>query len=125
MRTKRLMVVLMIIVLAGLAATAQRNKQPRRLSRQQLEDRIRGGWAGRMIGVSFGAPTEFKSNGRIIEGELRWTPDMVSNAIVRDDLCVGMTFTEVMDRLGLGVTTEQYGEAFRDSKYHLWQADRD
>ena len=25
-----------------------------------LEDKIRGGWAGQMIGVSFGEPTEFR-----------------------------------------------------------------
>ena len=43
--------------------------RPRRLSRAVLEDKIRGGWAGQMIGVSFGAPTEFKSNGKIIEGD--------------------------------------------------------
>ena len=32
---------------------------PRRLSRTTLEDKVRGGWAGQMIGVAYGAPTEF------------------------------------------------------------------
>jgi len=126
MRTRMVLTGLVLILgAAGLLAVAARNKdhgKGRRLSRQALEDRIRGGWAGQMIGVSFGAPTEFKSNGRIIEGEIKWKPEMVSNAIVQDDLYVEMTFTEVMDRVGLGATTEQYGEAFRDSKYHLWHA---
>ena len=76
-----------------------------------------------MIGVSFGAPTEFKSNGKIIEGDLpQWAPGNVSNAIDQDDLYVEMTFAEVMDRIGLDATTEQYGEAFRTSKYNLWHA---
>jgi len=75
-----------------------------------------------MIGVAFGAPTEFKSNGRILEGELKWTPDMIGNTIHQDDLYVEMTFAEVMDRIGLDATTEQYGEMFRDSKYSLWHA---
>src|SRR5262245_19683990 len=75
-----------------------------------------------MIGVSYGAPTEFKFNGKIIEGPIAWKPEMVSNAIEQDDLYVEMTFTEVMDRLGLEATTEQYGDAFRDSKYNLWHA---
>jgi hypothetical protein len=53
---------------------------------------VRGGWAGQMIGVSFGAPTEFKSNGKIIEGDLpAWTPDRIENAIDQDDLYVEMT----------------------------------
>jgi hypothetical protein len=33
-----------------------------------------------------------------------------------------MTFAEVMDRIGLNATTEQYGEAFKNSKYRLWHA---
>jgi hypothetical protein len=94
----------------------------RRMSRAVLEDKVRGGWAGQMIGVAFGAPTEFRSNGKINEGELRWTPEMLENTIHQDDLYVEMTFAEVMDRLGLDATTEQYGDMFRDSKYDLWHA---
>jgi len=33
-----------------------------------------------------------------------------------------MTFAEVMDRVGLDATTEQYGEMFKVSKYELWHA---
>lgn len=75
-----------------------------------------------MIGVSFGAPTEFRSNGKIIEGRLPWTPDRVSNSIRQDDLYVEMTFAETLDRLGLDASTAQLGDAFKDSKYSLWHA---
>ena len=50
------------------AAVAGAAEAPRRMSRAVLEDKVRGGWAGQMIGVAFGAPTEFQSNGKIIEG---------------------------------------------------------
>ena len=73
-----------------------------------------------MIGVSYGAPTEFKSNGKIIEGEIKG--DDLSNAIDQDDLYVEMTFAHVMDTIGLGATTVDYGNAFKDSKYQLWHA---
>jgi hypothetical protein len=110
-------------VLSGLGAAALAEEAPaRRMSRAVLEDKVRGGWAGQMIGVAFGAPTEFKSNGKILEGELAWTPGMIANTIGQDDLYVEMTFAEVMDRVGLDATTEQYGEMFRDSKYSLWHA---
>ncbi len=126
MRTRIIIAVLLILII-GITLQAVRAKnssgvKARSLSRQVLEDKIRGGWAGQMIGVSFGAPTEFKSNGKINEGEIKWKPEMVSNAIVQDDLYVEMTFTEVMDRVGLNATIEQYGEAFKDSKYNLWHA---
>jgi ADP-ribosylglycohydrolase len=95
----------------------------RRLPRADLENKIRGGWAGQMIGVSFGAPTEFASQGRIIEGPLpAWRPEKVSNAIDQDDLYVEMTFAEVLDRKGLDATSADFGEAFRTSRYNLWHA---
>ncbi len=92
------------------------------LSRPDLSDKIRGGWAGKMIGVSYGAPTEFRSNGAIYEGRISWSPERVSNALQQDDLYVGMTMAETMDRLGFDATTEQYGEAFKGSRYDLWHA---
>lgn len=110
-------------ITAALGGAGQAVQDMRRLPLQVLEDKIRGGWAGQMIGVSFGAPTEFKSNGRIIEGDLpEWSPGRVANAIDQDDLYVEMTFAEVMDRVGLDATSEQYGEAFRQSRYNLWHA---
>ena len=96
----------------------------RRISLAALEDKIRGGWAGQMIGVSFGSPTEFRSNGKMIEGRLPWTPDRVSNSIQQDDLYVEMTFAETLDRLGLDASTEQLGEAFKDSKYSVCRKNR-
>ena len=36
--------------------------QIKEIPRATLRDKIEGGWAGQMIGVSFGAPTEFRSN---------------------------------------------------------------
>ncbi|HEY8147713.1 MAG TPA: ADP-ribosylglycohydrolase family protein [Vicinamibacteria bacterium] len=103
-----------------------RAEPERRITKAVLEDKIRGGWAGQMIGVSYGAPTEFRSNGKVIEGNLNkyqdWSPARLENAINQDDLYVEMTFAEVMDKVGLEATTAQYGEMFKDSKYELWHA---
>jgi hypothetical protein len=87
-----------------------------------LLDKIRGGWAGQMIGVAYGAPTEFKSNAKIGEWDLQWQEGMLENTIHQDDLYVEMTFAKVMDDLGLDATCEQFGEAFKNSRYHLWHA---
>src|SRR5262245_664245 len=119
---------IMVFVVVTLGSLAQKGPEvrERRISRQALEDKVRGGWAGQMIGVSFGAPTEFRSNGKIIEDNLNdfmtWKPERIENAIRQDDLYVDMTFAEVMDRLGLDATTEDYGEAFKETKYSLWHA---
>ncbi len=106
----------------AIGSFAAETQSPRRIMLQVLEDKIKGGWAGQMIGVSYGAPTEFKAKGRINEGNLTWSPERVSNAIQQDDLYVEMTFAEVMDKKGLDATSEDYGEMFKNSKYSLWHA---
>ena len=88
-----------------------------------LRDKIEGGWAGQMIGVSFGAPTEFRYREQIFEGEFpKWTPERVSNSLNQDDLYVDMTFAKVLDDKGLGATSADFGAMFRESKYRLWHA---
>lgn len=94
----------------------------RTITRATLWDKIRGGWAGQMIGVAYGAPTEFKSNGKIGEWDLSWKEGMLENTIHQDDLYVEMTFAKVMDDVGLEATVQDYGRAFKESKYHLWHA---
>lgn len=110
----------------GVLAEPSPAGEMRRIARSDLEDKIRGGWAGQMIGVSYGAPTEFKSNGKIITDDIGgyrdWTPERLREVIAQDDLYVEMTFAQVMDERGLDATSEQYGEVFKNSKYRLWHA---
>jgi len=116
-------IALLACLLVAPAGAAPKTKSaPRHLSLAALGDKIRGGWAGQMIGVSYGAPTEFRAQGKILEGELKWSPDRVSNAIHQDVLYVEMTFAKVMDTLGLNARSADYGAAFQTSKYGLWHA---
>ena len=89
-----------------------------------LKDKVRGGWAGQMIGVSYGFPTEFSYREKIIpEDELpEWRPEMVREALQQDDLYVELTFAQVLDEVGLGASSEDFGALFRDAKYPLWHA---
>jgi hypothetical protein len=112
----------LLLCLAVFLSPSSQGSEKRRISRAELLDKIRGGWAGQMIGVSYGAPTEFRSNGKILEGELAWAPERVDNSLDQDDLYVEMTFAKVMDDLGLKAKCADYGNAFRDSKYNLWHA---
>lgn len=93
------------------------------ISLSSLRDKIEGGWAGQMIGVSFGAPTEFKYREKIIEDDLpAWKPERIGNALHQDDLYVDMTFAQVLDDKGLDATTADFGAMFRDARYRLWHA---
>src|SRR5581483_3334539 len=79
----------------------------RKLTAEELRDKIEGGWAGQMIGVSFGAPTEFRFNQEQVPFDKlpKWKPEMVSEALDQDDLYVDMTFAKVLDDKGIRATT--------------------
>ena len=96
---------------------------PRTFPYTTFLDRLRGGWAGQMVGVSYGSVYEFKALGHPYTGPIRtWRPEFVSNSIQQDDLYVEMTFLKVLQEHGICPTARQAGEAFRDSKYRLWHA---
>ena len=96
-----------------------------RLSREQYVDKCKGAWAGQMIGVCYGAPYEFRSNGKPITEPLApWTPDRIKGAIGQDDCYVEMTFLKALQDHGLDITFAQAGKAFADTEYMLWHANR-
>ena len=94
------------------------------ISQDDLRDRIEGGWAGQVVGVAYGYPTEFVYNQRLVPEEdmPEWTPDMVANALDQDGLYVEMTFAQVLDDKGLDATTEDFGDLWKNAQYRLWHA---
>ncbi len=95
------------------------------LNVEDYVDRCEGAWAGQMIGVTYGAPYEFRSNGKPITGAIDpWSPERVAGAIDQDDCYVEMTFLQALERHGLGITFAQAGKAFGASQYDLWHANK-
>jgi hypothetical protein len=96
---------------------------PRTMPMETFRDRLRGGWAGQMVGVSYGSIYEFVSLNKPITGPLReWKPEFVENSIHQDDIYVEMTFLKTLEDRGIRATRRQAGLDFRDSKYMLWHA---
>ncbi|HNX36655.1 MAG TPA: ADP-ribosylglycohydrolase family protein [Kiritimatiellia bacterium] len=120
MNTKRLIVLTFILTVAS-ATFAQ---SERRLSIDDYRDRMKGGWIGQVIGVVWGAPTEFKWNDKVIPEDQvpKWSPEMINNAFGQDDLYVEMTFLRSMEQYGLDVPIRQAGIDFANSEYALWCA---
>jgi len=95
-----------------------------KISEDELRNKIAGGWAGKMIGVSYGAPTEFEYNGVINEDPINWNPASLRKSIGQDDLYVQMSFMMTMDEYGMDAPVEKFGEAFANAGYMLWHANR-
>ncbi len=111
------------IVLCAAALTAGASGQTMRtVSADDLRDRIAGGWAGKMIGVSYGAPTEFRAQAKTYEDALAWEPGRVKNSIGQDDIYVQLSFMMTMDAHGIDAPAAKFAESFATAGYPLWHA---
>lgn len=101
------------------------------LSQEVLKDKIKGGWAGQTIGVTFGGPTEFKFNGTMIQDyvPIKWYDGylkntMENNAGLYDDVYMDLTFVEVFEKKGLDAPVEDFANAYANAGYMLWHANQ-
>ena len=101
------------------------------LSKADLENKIKGGWAGQTIGVTFGGVTEFKFNGTFIQDyqPLPWNDNQIKNTMLSwpdlyDDLYMDLTFVEVFERLGFDAPVDSFAYAFANADYMLWHANQ-
>jgi ADP-ribosylglycohydrolase len=101
------------------------------LSREQMENKIKGGWAGQTIGVTFGGPYEFRFQGTFIgdyqpllwyDGYLKET--MLNNPGLYDDLYMDLTFVDVFEKYGLDAPVDSFAHAFAHAGYSLWHANQ-
>ena len=100
-----------------------------KISKNVLQDKIKGGWLGKTAGVCIGAPTEFKAKGKMFTGAVNLYPDL-AGGFSQDDIYVQITFIAAMDaKLAdpdgiFAATMADYGEAFKKSGYELWHANK-
>src|SRR5690606_36019300 len=132
------MKLLMIGILAFLSSNAgvpNENDRPpsasKKMSLSVLKDKIKGGWAGQTIGVSFGGPTEFRYNGTFIQDyeTIPWYDGYIKKWMdefpgLFDDIYMDLTFVEVFDRVGLDAPVDSFANAFANAGYMLWHANQ-
>ena len=121
---------LLLIAAAGLAILSATSLEAKKLtiSKEALQDKIRGAWAGQVIGCTYGGPTEFKFSSFIpdeypIEWHdhiVKWWYDHVPG--LYDDVYMDLTFVEVFEREGLDAPVESFANAFAHAGYPLWHA---
>jgi ADP-ribosylglycohydrolase len=94
----------------------------RTIKPEVLKDKIAGGWAGKMIGVTYGAPTEFRAQNSIFSDSIKWKPSDVRGSIWQDDIYVQLTFLMSMDKYGIDAPAKKFQEMFAKAGYPLWHA---
>src|SRR6476646_8602361 len=101
------------------------------LNKQQLKDKIKGGWAGQTIGVTLGGPFEFRFNGTFIQDyqPLLWYDGYLKNVMLNnpglyDDLYMDLSFVDVFEKNGLDAPVDSFANAYAHAGYMLWHANQ-
>jgi hypothetical protein len=118
---KKLWIIVLALCMAG-SWSCSRQNEFRTIAPGVLKDKIAGGWAGKMIGVTYGAPTEFRAQGKIYDDSIKWVPADIRGSIWQDDLYVQLTFLMTMDKYGIDAPAKKFQELFAKAGYQLWHA---
>lgn len=109
----------------------QAQKKYLTISKEELKDKIKGGWAGQTIGVTFGGPYEFRFNGTFIQDyqSLHWYDGYLKKTMIDipglyDDLYMDLTFVDVFEKYGLDAPVDSFATAFAHAGYMLWHANQ-
>jgi hypothetical protein len=101
------------------------------LAKEQLADKIKGGWAGKTIGCTYGGPIEFLFNGTMIQDytPILWSKDRVKWYYdnfpgLYDDLYMDIVFVEVLEQLGFEAPADSFAVTLANAEFPLWHANQ-
>ncbi|MBR4853548.1 MAG: ADP-ribosylglycohydrolase family protein [Alistipes sp.] len=102
------------------------------LSKEELMNKIKGAWAGQVIGCTYGGPTEFRWRAAMIPDSenIAWgDADYVERTMKRspglyDDVYMDLTFVDAFERLGIDAPVDSIALAFAHAGYPLWHANQ-
>ncbi|HPT32634.1 MAG TPA: ADP-ribosylglycohydrolase family protein [Prolixibacteraceae bacterium] len=114
--------IFLFLILFSNSCSQKDDTTSRTIPLELLKDKIAGGWAGKMIGVTYGAPSEFRAQGLTYEDTIRWKPSDVKGAIWQDDIYVQLTFLMTMDQFGMDAPGIKFQENLAKAGYPLWHA---
>ncbi|MEZ4998483.1 MAG: ADP-ribosylglycohydrolase family protein [Bacteroidales bacterium] len=115
------------------SGTAVKNQMPEKIkmTKAELLNKIRGGWAGQVIGCTYGGPTEFRYLSKMIPDSVRleWSDQSArfyfDNAPgLYDDIYMDLTFVDVFDKEGIDAPVISHAMAFANADYMLWHANQ-
>ncbi|MDE1193115.1 MAG: ADP-ribosylglycohydrolase family protein [Arachidicoccus sp.] len=108
-----------------------KNENILQLSDKILKDKIKGGWAGQVIGVTYGGPYEFSFLGTYIQDYKKFfyqpgtiKQNMIHNPGLYDDLYMDIIFANVIYKYGILVCADSFARPFANADFKLWHANQ-
>lgn len=108
-----------------------KNQQTVVRTKKVLKDKIKGGWAGQVIGITYGGPTEYRYPGTMINdyNPIEWSDTAAlwyfnNTPSLYDDVYMDLTFVDVFEKEGLDAPASSHAKAFANAGYLLWHANQ-
>lgn len=110
-------------------ASAQKKSELKAIDKTTLMDKIKGGWAGKTIGCTYGGPVEFAYNGTMIQDyypltfpkdRIKWYYDHQPG--LYDDLYVNIVLDEAVNKYGVDAPVDSIALSFSRTSLPLWHA---
>ncbi|MDE6703040.1 MAG: ADP-ribosylglycohydrolase family protein [Muribaculaceae bacterium] len=92
------------------------------ISADVMEDKVKGAWAGKMIGVMYGRPMEFAATSGMYLDSIRWQPENLRSALLEDDIYGQLNFMMTMERYGQDVSVDSLAKYFAYAEFPLCHA---
>lgn len=122
---------ILVVLCTGCSSSTSTVQDEICMTRKQLADKIKGGWAAKTIGCTYGGPVEFLHNGTMIQDytPIKWSKDRVNFYFdtfpgLYDDIYVNILFVNVFDRLGLEAPADSFAVSFANAGFPLWHANQ-
>jgi hypothetical protein len=126
-----MLIAVSMLILAACSTGSAEAEKTVTMTKAELLNKVKGGWAGQAIGVTYGGPTEFRYLSRMIPDsvELRWDNELVTYFYdnfpgLYDDIYMDLTFVDIFEKEGLDAPVESFANAFANADYMLWHANQ-
>jgi hypothetical protein len=116
------LIIIVFIVIMQVVLSQSKSGNIQIISSEVLKDKIAGGWAGKMIGVTYGGPMEFAYRKVINEDSIKWKTSDIASSNTQDDLYVQLSFMMAMDKYGIDVSAKNIQEMMATAGFTVWAA---
>jgi hypothetical protein len=138
MKNKVLTTVISIVLVLSCSCSSNTGKtgnkkipETIKMTKAELLNKIKGGWAGQVIGVTYGGPTEFRYRSKMVPDSvvLKWSNESAkwwydNSPGLYDDIYMDLTFVDVFDKEGIDAPAKSHALAFANADYMLWHANQ-
>lgn len=120
-----------LMVFTNSCTTTQSIPNDFSISKENLLNKIKGGWAGQVLGCTYGGNTEFVYRGTMMQDyiPIEWNEGFTKQLLqekpfLYDDIYMDLTFVDVIERLGIEAPVDSFATAFANAGYLLWHANQ-